>query len=428
MGLWGKIETRGRLSRETRLARSANTDKDLADSCHLSLFRSTIDQNSPSQRFAACTEARAVPKNGLEGTMVGFLGHNPGTGGLRKSFEQFRPTQGGRTGPNPDLPRTNFRWMRHQNPNEPRSRLSRHRRGGRRGVGSWTDRCRIGNRGATLRPWKWVHGTDDHRGWVATSTRQRVHRAHQYAHSARSKSHGHQIKTRLKISARTHEWTPAWSARKRNGIGILLKVGRVVLRWRRAYRGPSERIPSMRSVPGWAVLSRSRQCETVEGPLCGRLVVPAFFFSASRRGRLATSFQPDLSWFLDLDPESIGWPQVLGWRWDTNSSCRNRLLAAARNFPWLRRCGSALPSGRVPQAGMPGRPSGKEGSSCVARWHQPGGGRRGPGGRPDAPRRKVPAARAGRLVSRWSCSMPDPGEAGPQLAGFHVSTRYAVDG
>src|SRR5271157_6422358 len=28
--------------------------------------------------------------------------------------------------------------------------------------------------------------------------------------------------------------------------------------------------------------------------------------SSSRRGRLATSFQPDLSWFLDLDPESIG--------------------------------------------------------------------------------------------------------------------------
>src|SRR5271157_1287647 len=109
MGLWGKIETRGRSSRETRLARSANTDGDLVDSRHLSLFRSTIDQNSPSRRFAACTEARAVPKNGLEGTMVDFLGHNPGTAGLRKSFARFRPAQGGRTGPHPDLPRTNFR-------------------------------------------------------------------------------------------------------------------------------------------------------------------------------------------------------------------------------------------------------------------------------------------------------------------------------
>ena len=57
----------------------------------------------------------------------------------------------------------------------------------------------------------------------------------------------------------------------------------------------------------------------------------------------------------------------LGWRCDANPSCRSRFPAEACNFPWLRRCASAFPSGRVPQAGMPGRPNGKEGSSCVAR-------------------------------------------------------------
>jgi len=147
--------------------------------------------------------------------------------------------------------------------------------------------------------------------------------------------------------------------------------------------------------------------------------------SSSRRGYVGTSSQLDVSWFLDL--ESTGWAQVVGWRCDPNSSCRSRLLAEARKFPWLRRYGSTLPSGKVPPAGKPGMLSGKEGSSCVARWHRAGGVQRGPGGPHDAPRCKDPGARDGRFVSRWSCSMSDPGRAGPQLAGSHVSTRYAAD-
>src|SRR5271157_2372920 len=111
MGLWGKTETRGRLWRETHLARSANTEKDLVDSCHLSLIRSTIDQDCRAGDSPPAQGHVQLPRMPCRESCSAFLVKTPETAELRRSFEQFRPTQGdaGRIGPLPDLPRTNSR-------------------------------------------------------------------------------------------------------------------------------------------------------------------------------------------------------------------------------------------------------------------------------------------------------------------------------